>query len=146
MENNKYYTPTIEEFHVGFEYQFNHKNKGWIDLKFGDTDDWSILEIDMEIENNEIRVKYLDKEDIESLGWIYEKALEDEYHIFFKKGTMLLEFSESFRTLRIYYIISYIDDIFEVKEEHTLFLGTIKNKSELKRLMKQLGTYEQYNK
>lgn len=31
MEDNKYYTPTIEEFHVGFEYEILEKDK-WVKI------------------------------------------------------------------------------------------------------------------
>jgi len=69
---NKYYTPTIEEFHVGFEFEFRHsdyKEDGW--KKF------TTPVFNMEREDcpfacqtlEEYRVKYLDREDIESLGF-----------------------------------------------------------------------------
>jgi hypothetical protein len=69
---NKYYTPEIEEFHVGFEVTYNHFNKRIIhvikedELNYGDyqgvTDFYEIIK-------NEPLVKYIYKEDIESLGF-----------------------------------------------------------------------------
>ena len=126
MKNNLYYTPTIEEFHVGFEYQFNHKDKGWIDFKFGGTDDWSILEIDMEIENNEIRVKYLNQSDIESLGWRF--------------GTNDYVFPENKNVTYGQYKLLFNNNELEIIHlSGTLFRGIIKNKSELNKLMQQLN-------
>ena len=29
MDNEKYYTPTLDEFHQGFEYEWNYKDRGW---------------------------------------------------------------------------------------------------------------------
>ena len=75
-EENKYYIPTIEEFHVGFECEFyNSKDKhfyfeapdGWIKTMIGEnlylrefTNQYQLLK------ENLFRVKYLNKEDIES--------------------------------------------------------------------------------
>lgn len=143
MEDNKYYTPTIEEFHVGFEFEYiNSENNSWIKSIFDmmDADFMEIL-----IDNETCRVKYLDKEDIESLGW--------------EEG--LLNVSKT-NELLVYGIGSYVITSFE-NINHTIdisltsnfklvglqsglqriFRGTIKNKSELKKLMKQLGIYEQ---
>ena len=84
MEDNKYYTPSIEEFHVGFEYEYvNSKTEGWTNTTFirgrGFVEPYG---------DGEVRVKKLDQEDIESLGWelesshsgtrfMYEKNIKD---------------------------------------------------------------------
>ena len=82
MENNLYYTPTIEEFHVGFEYEekikFTHlidydgtwkhrifKNRGYIN----GTTEFICINYDLDGGGNNVRVKVLDQSDIESLGW-----------------------------------------------------------------------------
>jgi len=70
MEENKYYTPEIEEFFVGFEYEVYDKLHGvWnkennFFLQQGDFKD-------------SIRVKHLDREDIESLGWEHDQTTKD---------------------------------------------------------------------
>ena len=66
--NEKYYTPKIKEFYVGFEYEWKCD---------GTQTDWtkstcSILMNPLDVDArriNEYRVKYLDQEDIESLGF-----------------------------------------------------------------------------
>jgi hypothetical protein len=70
---NKYYTPAIEEFHVGFEYEILHNNEWKKTSVFNNSCGGDII---FEIKNmghwdvvSKPRVKYLDKEDIESLGW-----------------------------------------------------------------------------
>lgn len=149
--DNKYYTPTIEEFHVGFEFekydsrQAIYVDEGvtnWHKHKY-DTKSIRLSQIGSHLFERTIRVKYLNKEDIESLGWVYEKDLRDEYDICFKKGSMILEYTELIKAIRIYYLVEASDDAdFSYKRAEIIFSGTIKNKSELKRLMKQLGIYE----
>ena len=122
---NKYYTPDITEFHVGFEYE-RKTSFGWVKSIFieplfnnskigqgsgADKKEWFSFEK---------RAKYLDKEDIESLG--FAQVMEDQY------------------TLDdIEFIID--DDLFVqiIKDDGFLFQGTIKNKSELKKVLKMIG-------
>ena len=70
--------------------------------------------------------KYLDQEDIKSLGW------SDKGSLWFEKDTWLLRKWKN-HELDIY------DDSFTGEDPAIVFRGTIKNKSELKKLMKQLG-------
>lgn len=141
MENNKYYTPTIEEFHVGFEYQ----HKGLLDInqieeKFYnfnyDLKDKSLEEINYAINNNWIRVKYLDQEDIESLGWVKHNINKNCYYIELHKNTFGTIYMEYYDEQETKWCIE------SDRHGETIFIGTIKNKSELKKLMKQLGIYE----
>ena len=144
-EENKYYIPEIEEFHVGFECEFyNSKDKhfyfeapdGWIKTMIGEnlylrefTNQYQLLK------ENLFRVKYLDQEDIESLGWKFIKHHPGTTQLDFKKGIYYLDFDSNFRGkswLRIY-------EGDNQSEEFNFFTGFIKNKSELKILMKQLG-------
>ena len=144
-EENKYYIPEIEEFHVGFECEFyNSKDKhfyfeapdGWIKTMIGEnlylrefTNQYQLLK------ENLFRVKYLDQEDIESLGWKFIKHHPGTTQLDFKKGIYYLDFDSNFRGkswLRIY-------EGDTQSEEFNFFTGFIKNKSELKILMKQLG-------
>jgi len=125
--SEKYYTPTIEEFYVGFEYEvkwYNGKEDVW--SKRSITDWYQELE-------NESRVKYLDKEDIESLGW---------KHV---GGKMLNGAMQNYAISDRPYILYYAENnktylSIDIGYEGTqIFRGAIKNKSELKKLMKQLG-------
>ena len=78
---NKYYQPKIEEFHVGFEYEIKGLviKEGWIKTIFRPgtfQHEFDILcmgrpEIKKYSVPDTIRVKYLDKKDLEDLGWSY---------------------------------------------------------------------------
>ena len=136
---DKYYTPTIDEFHVGFEYEILEmgcKTKynpttlnQWDDLS-GDYDDSTLL---YEIARGRqlVRVKYLDREDIESLGFVF--IASDWWH----KSNMGDDWQIT-RGNKDVYLISYGQHEYVDKSKGS-FKGKIKNKSELKRLLKQLG-------
>ena len=152
---NKYYTPTIEELHDGFEIELNGKGveglnwfkrivqpdeivlyamyidprrMSWFDVKMG---------IVPKPEHN-IRVKYLDKEDIESLGWEYveDRGMSENYGYSFLKEVSFLSGGNAYYKLRYWTPNNRLR--IEVIGSPT-FDGTIKNKSELKVLLKQLG-------
>lgn len=140
-EENKYYTPEIEEFYIGFEYEIKVKSnplmpidgEGWMQTSYPDP---FIGESINRIKDlSSFRVKYLDKTDIESLGWCYS-ALSGNFFLVNSftdqdySGVWLKNIKEN-----IYQINNCNDPI----RHRTIFEGTIKNKSELKKLMKQLG-------
>ena len=128
-----YYTPTIEEFHVGFEYEVSNTfeftraftlqesltEKRWYKLTYPDP----YYGYDLtKLFKKEIRVKCLDEDDILSLGFI-------------KDGREFI--NSDFR-------ISLINDfdliaINQIYEFETSFFGKVKNKSELVVLLKQIG-------
>tara|TARA_R110000868_G_scaffold14173_3_gene66100 strand:- start:2350 stop:2757 length:408 start_codon:yes stop_codon:yes gene_type:complete len=127
--NSKYYTPEIEEFHVGFEYEITNGYE-WVKKIFSKEDLKSFLYEQLEngINQQHIRVKYLDKEDIESLGWS-DYIPPQEYNHVWKKGNFWISvwFNNEIPKVRITF-----------KNLFFLFDGNIKNKSELKKLMQQL--------
>jgi len=153
MENDKYYTPEIEEFHVGFEYQREEYNdiSRW-DEWYTTTIDtpWQLADYVMYLSNHgfsQTRVKKLDSEDIESLGWRPETIID----IFRGDGNDFSQgFSKKINEIDTYCLI-YTDGLLQIYLQHVYnltsgnwsqqvkFEGTIKNKSELRRLMKQLG-------
>ena len=133
-DENKYYIPIIEEFHVGFNYEiwekklvydkvwkfrvnkyiFNEKQVTQTFFNYNFTED---------LREGKIRVKLLDKEDIESLGFVKDSGDYD----FIKDK---------------YQIEIYPNNILHITEDYgnyLLFHGTIKNKSELIKLLKQLN-------
>ena len=133
----KYYTPAIEEFHVGFEFEEEYVGsvrgmRTWVPTKFrGDYSTNYMYENLTKHKTPRCRVKFLDKEDIESLGfkhigagWFESKELDCRIRKW--KG---LE-------VDIYKNWSHLN----VTEQNELkcFTGKIKNKSELKKLLKQL--------
>lgn len=74
---DKYYTPSIEEFHVGFEFELKDPiTQIWVKFIFEEDKLWFI-------KSNISRVKYLNKEDIESLG--FELIEEDIKNPIFNK-------------------------------------------------------------
>lgn len=170
--NEKYYTPTLEEFHIGFEYEtYNMSGGGYVIMDFSDGE-WTfetvqepthhmwfkdifrlpkmpldtvsdLKEIDHRIKEDRIRVKYLDEDDLIELGW---KRIGGKWHKY--KWYELINISEklgyfNYVIFRNYgersFIIAYRGDPnkYPKCDEQHLFEGIIKNKSEMKRIMKQ---------
>ena len=83
-----------------------------------------------------MRVKYLDQEDLESLGWKYNGS--GWYDLIDVPGSL-----GYFTHVKFHFwgkettIIAYRGEPINATEEQHLFVGEIKNKSELKRIMKQ---------
>lgn len=136
---NKYYSPELEEFCVGFEYEVLRKSpttEEWVKFIFpkyprvgvewGTQDPYNI------VGRITHRVKYLDKEDIESLGFDHDQTTKDGENYF--KGTLLNKHEWS-----LWHKDGKID-LWEINDESDkCFSGILKNKSELKKLMKQLN-------
>lgn len=134
MRDTKYYTPSIEEFHVGFEYEEFHREplmeEGfWSNCKI--EEDFATPPIIYGIFCCHIRVKYLDQDDILELGWSIDKE-ESEFFkdTIYKMGNQWMWEDDDGDLI--------ISQSAYVPNE-AIFIGTIKNKSELKVLMKQLG-------
>ena len=119
--SKEYYTPTIEEFHIGFEYRLIGENNT------------RIFSTNCTIDTTLSEVKYLDKLDIESLGFIGQEANS----VYFKKDNIRLVhwLNDPIRVTSIYKIYSAV-------EKEKIFDGTIKNISELKVLLKQLNIHD----
>lgn len=152
-KENKYYTPSIEEFHVGFECEFNNpmQSNTW-KKEICDQDTISIVYDTCEHEDykgefaDTFRVKYLDKEDIESLGWEYTGQKDDYGFLLFTKNIEIGFNSGNLLTLR-YSPVNH--GIWIKRQTYGLwgndvneFPFTIKNKFELAKLMKQLNIVE----
>jgi hypothetical protein len=147
--NEKYYTPTIEEFHVGFEYEYRKADEEWRnnedDEVACDLLNDPINQIERDIKNKRIRVKYLDRADIESEGWGgHQKPMvsliEGKTTVY--NDTWILDKYKLFAWLNSPEAPQTTIRILAVrgdKSEVILFHGTIKNISELRRLQKQLG-------
>jgi len=140
MTQTKYYTPTLEEFHVGFEFEILERNtNAWIRLTFNEYSSlsdvytttghnkFSAIEA---IKNNNLRVKCLDKEDIESLGFVLEVVPCGEDTEFDELG--IRKINET-----AYYGSFYTKEITQ-NIEICRIIFTIKNKSELKKLLQQI--------
>jgi hypothetical protein len=126
---DKYYTPELEEFHIGFEYEWrNSEEDSWKK----ENSPTRITVKDYKDQIHGLRVKYLDKEDIESTGfkhigagWFENKELDCRV----RKWKEL--------EIDIYKNWSEID--LAEQDELRCFRGNIKNKSEFKVILKQLN-------
>lgn len=162
--DNKYYTPELEEFHVGFECETKaiDKRPGIIfsDISLYEWRKHKIVEEDFGNHNlcmgvinnivngdNEFRVKYLDKEDIESLGFNnndirLKDHIKPKTHLFkiLKDNTIytINWYWDMLREERENLIRIFIGDLHNYPYTE-IFRGEIKNKSELKKLLTQLG-------
>ena len=148
MENNLYYTPTLNEFYIGFECEI----LGIIGAKEDErlfSKPTIITQKELAIMHLlEIRVKILDQSDIESLGWklgvlrLFNKDLTlfqlDKY-----PNYVLTTPIEAYEKTHII-DISRVKSIGEGLDR--VFRGFIKNKSELKKLMQQLNIINYDNK
>lgn len=122
---NKYYTPDISEFYVGFEYEVDNTWGGYIKVTFKDFSPIAIGSGNDRVPfNYKARVKYLDKDDIISLGFKEENNLyllqtfyKEDYTIYFGDN-----------------INQYQTNI--MKSNKNIFRGV---KSELRKLLIQLG-------
>tara|TARA_R110000850_G_scaffold90138_3_gene192355 strand:- start:18393 stop:19049 length:657 start_codon:yes stop_codon:yes gene_type:complete len=184
-----YYTPTIEEFYVGFEYEIttmstggllmmdfskntstklgecNHKvwEKAVLTSTMADTgemitstigdmnitrkdeslpmDHRGIEDIVSFIKSKKIRVKCLDQEDIESQGFVIdeEKSKEDNRSLYSRGNVRLIHFTEGH--IAVYTADPSKCDIFSRINIDPILINYIevKNKSELKKILKQIG-------
>lgn len=149
METNnvKFYVPSIEEFYVGFECEVmvitatsaKESKSSWQKVIFGDlTSPYGRLVIGQLLKTKSLderlfRVKYLDKADVEELGWKFERIYINA------KGEEIA----IFHTLdKLYYLYCTFEDHFfaiDKEEKMSMFIGTIKNKSEAKKVMQWLN-------
>jgi hypothetical protein len=141
--NNKFYTPSIEEFKIGFEYQLGRLSgydgipeedyeKCWNKMIFDER--LSINDIKQLIQEKAIRVRYLDSSDIESLGYsYYARDYFLRYFGFKNNDNIMIELHGNYKVI--------IKKIYsnDSTDNKTLFEGVIKNINELKVLLTQLG-------
>ena len=155
MEESKYYTPGIEEFCVGFE--FEERYLGWKDKWSG----WSkrtinnLINLDTfnrfihkdfkyyeDIKEYEFRVKYLDSQDIIDCGF----ETSEDWSFKGSEG-FVKEAEDSLGNMREEYAISLMDNNTVTIMKYTdftrlpnvIFRGTIKNKHELQTILKMIG-------
>ncbi len=130
----KYYTPELEEFYVGFEIRIQDIDTAQFYTKIFEDGESAQGILDWDL--GEPTVKHLDREDIESFGWVHDPKLpfhkpEGDNRICFnkEKGRYIL-------ILNGYKVLIYKDT---GSSHEGLFRGKIKNKSELKKILKQIG-------
>lgn len=142
---SKYYTPTVDEFYIGFEFEL--KMIDWEKKVFDNSNFYKSYDnVEGCIIRKSIRVKYLDKEDIERLGFNTSEFQEmDDTGIYSMYSS---------RKSKPMYIIQFDENstelVIQMEREKflrnpafdTIFKGVIKNKSELIKLLKQIGLNE----
>lgn len=148
MGDSKYYIPSIEEFHVGFEFE---RTRSAVAIS---EDDWykDTIEDQRDIAEvgkyEELRVKRLDREDIESFGiedikFEYDNNAEP---IPSRKDSRELPtaylLDDQFVTGQAWYLYHYekdnviwIEYIKDCGGQGFLFKGNCKNKSQLKHIL-----------
>ena len=162
--DKKFYVPSIEEFYIGFE--FEHKDpcydgreefqKAIVEsdnlVRYPDENGmfnyWEaehlLSNILYDIKENNIRVKYLDTSDIESIIHINNNSFSikfkltsiTENELIFQ--TYWIEENEFLDEEYIYWDMKY-NQIKITHKSKTLFYGFIKNKSEFKKVLNMLN-------
>lgn len=156
---NKYYTPQIEEFRVGFEYEIDEYKDGESEWK-RDRGYWREETYDLNYPSKDyleqmisfgdgLRVKYLDSSDIKNLGFTKVEPDRVRVKLMDAAAFRLQEYTITFypyltsipEQIKGKLFISKHIDYGEYKDNHEsmLFIGYIKNISELKVLLSQLG-------
>ena len=100
MSEEKYYTPDISDFHVGYEFEICNFTQGKSEWeKYTLTENcyigsfWDGMTSFFEdvvltkLKEGNIRTPYLSKEQIEAEGWDFDSCVEGEYT--FYKGSMM---------------------------------------------------------
>ena len=134
--SDKYYSPETEEFGIGFEYEWNDPNEDDVWSKaIADAEDCyhAVREI-TNIYGRNYRVKYLDREDIEECGWEWKDSTKI-YDLYYDKETQKHSILYSKELKRM--VITRFNRKRNIDE--TVFAGFVKNKSEFKRILKQVG-------
>jgi len=129
-----HYTPTIEEFHPGFEFEhqvisYCGSSVEWVKTIFTPSDSVDGLFKGLPNDWYELpRVKYLDREDIESLGFVYDHTNKDLVDKFLERGYTDDDTRDPSKS---HFMMKYSRD------NHMISTLIVKNKSELKRILKQ---------
>lgn len=170
---NKYYQPELSELHVGLECVYTTLNNGFIDqggflnpthhtaddLFVGDLESWDLMHLIDLFQgdaNEQVRVRHLEKEDIESLnyvkndrstwvGWndyVCQDLLPGSYAYYINASIHVPRMGDMYKI----YVHRYwglggrnLEEDLEEGESKKVYEGNIKNKSELKKLLKMLN-------
>jgi len=152
-ESREHYTPTIEEFHEGFEYEYfdggatmsgvNEWRSSVFDLRTAGCFDDGFM-IEWYIDKQYCRVKSLDHDDIVSLGFDLESQFSDgantkNYETIYVRNENVVRYRISLTSHGHLSISGWFHDNPKQPITKTLFRGYVKNKSELVRLLAQTG-------
>ena len=151
---NKYYTPTIEDIYSGYEYERKKYGKWEKVTEFSNDyeyDDNPHYEIMKDIENGNIRVPFLTKEQIEEEGWKFNYLGKNDW---FKGNIPILPYNEVDYPFELWfkldkYWLGFYKSIHKIvilekseeypEGESVLFKGTIPSINEFRYISKLLG-------
>jgi len=127
----KYYTPELEEIKIGLEYEVQQYEEQYGQMVLSNNYEKFVIDesdtfkiIANKIKDKTIRVKYLDDDDLNEL---FHKKEDDDHTLKLMKHK---SFDDTHRII-----------ILKSKTNIPVFEGIIKNKSELKVLIKQLSIW-----
>ncbi len=133
---NKFYTPSLEEFHAGFEFEFKYTDGTWHKTIILSPEDFFNLK--KMLSNSVLRVKMLDREDIESCGFDYSHTSNQDVDFYFHNSITLKTGGEVKVQIRYDQRTNMFSiDTLTPKWDSTCFSGKIKNKSEFKIILEQ---------
>lgn len=130
LQNIKYYTPSIEEFHIGFEYEWLNENNDWIK----ENSPTEITVKDFNEQTFGLRVKLLDKEDIESLGWKLKSQTNNKGY----GDWCVFKLNKNELSIQFHRVNDNYPNKLTIRNNYLNVSILIKNKSELIKLIKQL--------
>lgn len=136
-ESDKYYVPDITQLFIGYSCEVLHSFHPklgtvgeWKQVKIGDigqgNDIIPITRFRSLKKQNRIRTKYLDTDDVKSLGW---KEISNNY---FTKDDYYLFIGYNNNIIHLYYLDVDNNEVY-------LFTGTILSVNELKKIFKFVG-------
>lgn len=146
---NKYYTPKLNEFHIGFRFEFYRTlttyiegqepivSSDWLEADVAtDFPNITIPMIDAMLDKGHIRVKELDEADIIEVGWILKKNYKTIFEYILKghKGE-----ADTYLTFRLSGHIEIHNNGDNREDYYSYFDGKIKNYNELLKVMEMLG-------
>jgi hypothetical protein len=145
-----YYTPDSEEFCIGLECQVKYID-GWKDRKIRHGEDLCEIVSRYTTDKESVRVKVLDREDVESLLWVdlktggtktfqeikgFEKLEDGDWC----EGILILRLRGNNISISFFNTNDpYSKEISQDIKRETLFAGKIKNKKEFQKLLAQLN-------
>lgn len=144
MIENKYYAPKLEEFHIGFQYEWLDEKGNW----HKEDSPKEISQDGFEEQTYGLRVKYLNREDIEKCGFVTggEVLLSARGPMSFRYEDYYITFASSYPDQGLCWDNNItIEKYFKSntgKDNYiniVLFKGLIKNISELKIILSQIG-------
>lgn len=149
-KENKYYTPEPSELYIGYEFEvLDDPTPDWMASELTAYHD--LAAVNTWLENKELRTKYLDREDIESLGGEFGTVLIEGYNEKddFVNGFTLPHPGNSEELPKWYVMYGLGDNKWKIEYRFytnqvsqtwkTLFEGTIKSKNELIKIMQFIG-------